>query len=236
MKILIVKTGEALPKLRKTRGDFESWFSSGLGMACDHVDVCSGRMPPPPDNYGGVVVTGSAAMVSDPEPWAVFTARWLRDVVGQLPILGVCYGHQLLAYALGGAVGDNPQGRQIGTTEARLADTVDELFSGLPDLLPVQVSHRQVVLEPPPDAVILATNGADPYHALRYGPACWGVQFHPEFDAEIIRGYVDGLADRLVAEGLDIGAIRAGIRATPAAATVLDRFAGVVRGVRPVSR
>ena len=115
--ILLIKTGATIPETREEFGDFEDWFERGLGMpGMEQVNVYSGEQPSDPGEYSGVVVTGSAAMVSHRHDWSERTGEWLAKAVhGGMPVLGVCFGHQLMAHALGGVVGPNPNGRQIGT-------------------------------------------------------------------------------------------------------------------------
>jgi GMP synthase (glutamine-hydrolysing) len=91
-----------------------------------------------------------------------------------------------------------------------------------------QVSHVESVLELPPGAVRLGGNAADPNHAFRLGPQAWGVQFHPEFDADVIRGYIEGRREILESEGLDPDALGAATLETPAGFRLLRRFAEIV--------
>src|SRR5690606_38861481 len=107
-------------------------------------------------------------------------------------VLGVCYGHQLLAHALGGRVDDHPAGREVGTVELELdaAGEGDALFGATPAKFRAHATHRQSVLELPPGATVLARSAHDPHHAVRYAPTAWGLQFHPEFSVGIMRGYL----------------------------------------------
>ncbi len=232
--ILIVKTGSTLEAIAVRRGDFEAWFVEGLGPAAGPTRVANvqlGEGLPGPDEVAGVVVTGSPAMVSDREPWSEAAAHWLAATVrAELPVLGVCYGHQLLAHGLGGQVGPNPKGREVGTVEVRLERAEgDPLFAGLPDTLTVQTTHVESVIELPPGAERRGRSDLDGNHAFRVGEHAWGVQFHPEFDAEITRGYIDGRTADILAEGLDPDALRAGLRDSDHGRILLERFATLVR-------
>jgi GMP synthase (glutamine-hydrolysing) len=234
--LVIVKTGSAEAAVRARRGDFEEWIAEHLRSWPGElrvVDVGAGRLLPEPETVAGAVVTGSPAFVSEREPWSVRTGDWLaRLVAASVPVLGICYGHQLLAQALGGRVGSNPRGREIGTVrvDVRAAARVgDPLLGGLPETIEVQATHLESVLEPPPGAVLLGSNEADPHHAVSYGPRAWGLQFHPEFDADVMRGYLSERAERLIEEGLDPVRLTREARDSPHGAAVLRRFAEIVR-------
>jgi GMP synthase (glutamine-hydrolysing) len=91
-------------------------------------------------------------------------------------------------------------------------------------------THLQSVLELPPAARHLAESDGDPYQAFAWGRCAWGLQFHPEFDQETMRGYLDGRREQLVREGLDPDALRARVREAPAGPRILRRFAERVLG------
>lgn len=197
-RFLIVQTGSTLPAVRARHGDFPDWFRRGLGLHRRDVDVVrahAGEALPDPDPYAAAIVTGSPAMVSERRSWSEAAAAWLREAVARgLPILGVCYGHQLLAHALGGHVDYHANGREIGTVgiERLPAAADDALFAAAPLRFAAHASHQQSVLAIPDGAIVLARSAHDPHHALRYAPRVWGLQFHPEFSVEIMRGYLDG--------------------------------------------
>lgn len=232
--MLIVKTGTVRTALAEVDGDFEDWIADGLGRPVQVCSVFEGDELPAPHTTGGVVVTGSAAMVSDLEPWAEQSAGWLRDAVeAGVPILGICYGHQLLAHALGGRVGPNPRGREIGTVTIALADRTeaDPLLSGLPAQFEVQATHMESVLELPPGAVLLASSALDPKHAFRVpNRPVWGLQFHPELSAAVTRGYIEAKRRNMQAEGLDPERLLAGVRQTRWGGDILARFAQLANG------
>lgn len=194
-RFLIVQTGSTLPHLRSRHGDFPDWFRRGLGLRADEIDIVrvhQGEALPEPRLHAGAIVTGSPAMVSERERWSEDTAEWLRRAVeaGQ-PVLGVCYGHQLLAHAFGGRVDYHPAGREVGTVaiERTVEGDGDALFGATPRRFRAHATHRQSVLELPPGATVLARSAHDAHHAVRYASTAWGLQFHPEFSVEVMRGY-----------------------------------------------
>lgn len=235
--ILILKTGKTVAPLRPRRGDFEDWFRAGLGLdahSAPCVDAQAGEALPSPSSVDAVVVTGSPANATDGEEWSLGCERFLAHLVDLgTPVLGVCYGHQLLARALGGRVADNPRGREIGTRAVALTEAgrADPLFAGLPAELLVQTTHQQSVLGLPPSARHLAHNAHDPFQAFAVGARAWGVQFHPEFDADIIRGYAGARREVLLEEGLDPDAVAHDARDSAHGRVILQNFVAVARAV-----
>lgn len=229
-RILIVKAGGTFPELAAARGDFEDWVAEGLGVAPERLLVrCPprGEALPDPSTLAGAVVTGSHAMVTDREPWSEAIAGWIREALSAgAPLLGICYGHQLLAEAAGGRAGYNPRGREFGTAEIRLLRAAggDPLFRGFPGTIPAHVCHAQSVIVLPPGAVPLAESVRDPHQAFRLGERAWGVQFHPEFSADAARAYVRACAGELRAEGQDPEALESSVGDTPDARELLRRF------------
>ena len=231
LPLLIIKTGETFAHLSAPAGDFEHWVEAGVAGHGLPVAVVDARQPgglPAPHTIAGAVLTGSHAMVSDRADWSEALGTWLATAVQQqTPVLGICYGHQLLAHALGGEVGYHPGGLEIGTVEVtRTPHAADDVLLGaLPGRFAAQVVHHQSVRALPPGAVPLAGNAHEPHHAYRIGERAWGVQFHPEFSADAMRCYIDTLAPSLSDAGRDVQALRTGVRDTPDAAALLGRFA-----------
>ncbi|MFC1829844.1 glutamine amidotransferase [Thermodesulfobacteriota bacterium] len=232
--VLIVKMGETYPSLARRRGDFDDWITARLGIASDSIRIVkpyTGETLPGLLQPAGVVVTGSHAMVTDQEDWSEDTAVWLSRIVdAQIPLLGICYGHQLLAHAMGGIVGNNPLGSEFGTVDVRLTEHAarDRLFADLPPVVRVQACHTQSVLALPPEAKLLAYNDRDPHHAFSVGASAWGVQFHPEFDADIMDFYLKACDDSLLAEGFAPERLVEAAENTQYGTELLGRFGKII--------
>lgn len=230
-RLCLIKAGGTYPDAAARLGDFEDWVLQGLGLparAVRVIDACSEAALPELRACAGVIVTGAHAMITDRQPWMERLAAWVgQQVRAGTPYLGICFGHQMLAQALGGRVDYHPEGREVGTVSIDLAPAAadDPLFSGLPGRFVAHAVHAQSVRELPPGAVRLAGNAFEPTHAFRVGARAWGVQFHPEFNEARMALYVERLAPVLDAAGRDLGAIRAGLAETPESASLLARFA-----------
>lgn len=231
--IALIKTGGTIAQIKSHHGDFEDWFAEGMGVS-DLLQIDVYRQQPLPEakNLAGIVITGSAAMVSAREEWSELTAQWLAQAVQKgIPVLGVCYGHQLLAHALGGRAGPNPAGRQIGTVTAQLMGSSenDPLLEHLPKTFAVQTSHSEAVLELPPGAERLATSPLDENFVIRFAENVWGVQFHPEFSRPVMSEYIRYRADALREEKLNPERLLENITSTKEAKSVLRKFVAMYR-------
>ena len=159
-------------------------FRRELDADLVEFDVTSGDLPTATDGFDAVVVTGSRASVYWDEAWIEPLLAYIADAAAAgVPILGVCYGHQAVAEALGGRVA-GMDGFELGyNTVERVGE--DPLFAGIDDSFTVFTTHGDTVVELPPGATLLAKNDYG-VHAFRVGDA-WGVQFHPEYDARTAR-------------------------------------------------
>lgn len=231
LPLLLLKVGSAVEPVRKARGDFEHLFAEILGGrdAIEVADATKGSTLPTPSHYRGVIVPGSSSSVREEARWMLGLQAWIRMTVErEVPFLGVCFGHQLLGEALGGRVEKNPVGREIGTVQIELTreGQADPLFAGIPRIFRANATHQDAVVQLPPGATVLATNDHG-LQAFRATPTAAGIQFHPEMDADVVRGYIGARAEQITAEGLDPSKLVRAARDCPLAVAVLRNFAGL---------
>jgi len=221
--LLIVQTGTT-----RLHGDYPAWFERALGRSMPVVRAHAGeKLRDGLDRHRptGIIVTGSPLSVTEKAPWMLELGDALLRL--DIPVLGVCFGHQLLARAAGGDVILNPRGREIGTVRVTLtpAGRRDPLFAwASSDEIEVQATHMDAVDPPPPGATILASNESSAVQAFRLSETIAGVQFHPELWAEAMRDLILSRREKLLAEGRDPSKIDV---KEVAAAKILEAFQGI---------
>ncbi|HEY2409747.1 MAG TPA: glutamine amidotransferase [Polyangiaceae bacterium] len=226
LPIAVVITGDPVETVHRTRGGWAEIVRLSIGELWPNdyltADARQGELPSL-DRVSALIVTGSASSVTSREPWILHTEEYLAGAVRErVPVLGICFGHQLLGQALGGQVRQNPRGREIGTVLfERVTD--DPLFGGEPAFA-VNMTHVDTVLELPREARVLGRTELEPHAAVRFAERAWGVQFHPEIDGEIMKRYVEARRELIDAEGLDGQAILEAVVDAPRGASVLRRF------------
>ncbi|BAB52573.1 mll8746 [Mesorhizobium japonicum MAFF 303099] len=241
--MVIIKTGDTYDQIGERHGDFEDWISNillsrGCELSIVVVDPRSGGKLPKFSFVSGIVITGSHATVREDVPWIRQLSRWLQQaLIHQVPILGICFGHQLLAQCLGGVVTARTSGAEIGSIPITVTKEggKDPLFDSIPPTFAAQLIHWESAVRLPPEAVVLAHSLSEPHQAFRVGPCAWGVQFHPEISKTIVTEYLDLLDPRLSAEGHDVNQLKALVTATPYSTEVLRNFATYVAGRPPPS-
>ncbi len=228
--IYVIKAGTTFPSVKEEHGDFDLWTIRSMGIRHDEaVTIDIQEMEPLPEysECKGVVITGSHAMVTEHLPWSDLLLDWIPGLIKrEIPFMGICYGHQLLAEAMGGKVGFHPKGEEIGTVDITLSTEAvkDPLFKDMPASIPVHVTHAQSAITIPQGTTIIASNEFEPYHAIRIGKCAWGVQFHPEYNTNIMKAYIINQADELVTSGRNIDEIMMTVRETPHSSDIMKRF------------
>mgnify|MGYP001816824070 CR=1 FL=1 len=238
-KLVVVVTGDPPAQVRQEHGGSADMIRRAVGASWrgEYIDVdpraASARQLAeltgstdgiPAGGPAAILITGSAASVTADEPWMAQTAAWLREVVKRgIPTFGICFGHQLLARALGGAVCPNPAGHEIGTCSVE-GRGQDPLFAGAPPSFGANCFHADTVSAPPAGATVLATSAMDAHQCLRFAEGCYGVQFHPEFDGPVMASLITARRSFVEAAGLSATQLRDRARDTPKGRRVLQRF------------
>ncbi len=233
-KIIVIKTGDTFLDIQARLGDFEDWIIKGMGVdghLVQVVDLPRGESLPHVKSCKGIVIAGSHAMVTGELSWSIDIEKWLPQCVqAKIPVLGICYGHQLLAKAMGGKVDFHPQGIEIGTVSIEMVDndSSDPIFNGIQGPFLAHVCHSQTVTKLPETAICIAKNEYESTHAFKIGSSAWGVQFHPEYDERIMRAYTQNMAPSIEASEQDATSILDHIQPTPMALKMLNRFGKLV--------
>jgi GMP synthase (glutamine-hydrolysing) len=203
VKILVVQ-----PEVDDPPHLFGEWLiEAGATLEVRHP--YAGDEVPTLDGYAGLLVMGGAMSANDDESldWIGPVKELIRDAVTDgVPTLGICLGHQLMGAALGGRVTPNPRGQQVGLLQVHWTDAArdDRLFGGLATPRRGVQWNYDLLVEPPPTAVVLAQTPAGELQVARYGPSAWGVQLHPEVDETIVGTWVtDSERGELADRGLD---------------------------------
>lgn len=223
----ILVTGLPLASVRRRCGGFDALIRAPLAQqwrgAWEVID-CRSEAIPRLDRYLALVITGSSSSVLEREAWMLALEMRLREAVeAQVFVLGICFGHQILATALGGKVSRNPRGRELGIVRTQPLGH-DEVFGASLAPTLVYMAHEDTVVVPPACARVCARTEDDAHAALRLGPRAWSVQFHPEFDAFVMSQYLDDQPITSVSNRVILAAKAADATVTVEGRNLLTRF------------
>ncbi len=193
MKVGILETGAPPGDLAAAFGDYGAMFEHLLGETAFewvHFNVQAGELPTAPNACEGYLITGSACGVYDPEPWIGRTEQFVTSAKGRAAMVGVCFGHQLLAQAFGGKVVKSPKGWGVGLHRYEVIERrswMDEAPS-----ISAAASHQDQVVEAPPNTTVLAASQFTPLGMLAYDdqPAL-SIQLHPEFEPAYAKALIE---------------------------------------------
>ena len=215
MKLTLIETGLVPEPIRQDFPDYPEMFRRLLSaadpdMEFGTVSVIKGEALPDAASLEGILITGSPAGVYDDEPWIAPLMQFIRDAAAAgVPQIGICFGHQILAEALGGKVEKSPKGWGIGRHTYDMKACPEWMEGDCPVTISVPVSHQDQVVALPPGARVLARSDFTPFAAIDYGktPAI-SFQCHPEFDADYSAALYTIRKGRPLAEAAVEGAIQ----------------------------
>ncbi|HXH52150.1 MAG TPA: type 1 glutamine amidotransferase [Sphingomicrobium sp.] len=197
MQLAILETGRPPGDLAERFGDYPAMFRRllGNGFETKTYDVAAGELPAASSDHGAYLITGSPAGVYDPLPWIAPLMEFIR-AAGDRKMVGVCFGHQAMAQALGGRVEKSHKGWSVGLHRYGVLNSAPWMERA--ETIGVPVSHQDQVVVQPPNTEVLAASGFTPFAALAWSdrPAI-SFQFHPEFEPEYAKALIAHRSERL---------------------------------------
>ncbi|MGR3795665.1 type 1 glutamine amidotransferase [Vannielia sp. SX4] len=185
MLIGILQCGHIPPELQPHTGDYPEIYAKlleGHGFQFAHWAVCDMEFPNSIDAADAWLVTGSRYAAYSEEPWIEPLEQIIRAVyAAPKPMVGICFGHQVIAQALGGKVELSEKGWGVGRQEYLWGNEVVALNAW----------HQDQVVEPPKEASTISSNKFCEHAAFLYGDKILSVQAHPEFDSKMIQGLIN---------------------------------------------
>ena len=185
MLIGILVTGHALDELRDTRGDYDQIFGDlliGFGFETKAWFFVDEEYPESPADADGWLITGSKHGAYEDHPWIPHLEAFIRDVYADgRPMIGICFGHQIIAQALGGKVVKFDLGWAVGHADYDIGG----------DQMRLLAWHQDQVVETPESAEVIGSNAFCENAALLYDNRNLTIQPHPEFDGEILEKLIE---------------------------------------------
>jgi len=196
MRIGILQTGLAPDSLAPAMGDYPDMFVrllDGHGLTFRAWRVLEGEFPASVRDCDGWLITGSRHGAYEDHPWIPPLEAFIRDAyAAHVPLVGICFGHQIVAQAMGGRVERHANGWAVGAT--------DYDFAG--ETLTLNAWHRDQVTTVPPNARVVASNAFCANAALLYDDRAFTVQAHPEFRADFVDGLMQTRGKGVVPDAL----------------------------------
>ena len=236
MRICIIEAELPSDDLVASHGTFGDMFSRWLGEALpeaqfESVSIYSEERAPVAAGYDGFLISGSPHGVYEDLPWMRLIKALLADArESEVPVAGVCFGHQIMAEAFGGRVEKSDRGWALGHTDYELTEAGDRVFGA--DGLSVIAFHQDQVVEAPPGSTVLLGNAHCPIAALEYDHPAMSVQFHPEFTEDFARTLLDRFSGEVIPERLARAASE-GLKPVPDTRKVAEAFASFYRRRAP---
>jgi GMP synthase-like glutamine amidotransferase len=227
-RVTIIEIGLVSPKNRELHGSYPQMFERMIGaadanVAFGTVSIPAGDPLPGIDGLEAVLITGSAAGVYDGFEWIAPLEEFVRAAhENKVPMVGVCFGHQLIAQALGGTVRKSEKGWGLGRHTYNVAPG-NGVIEGSP--IALAASHQDQVIAPPPGAITILSSDFTPYAGLLYsGGRTLSVQPHPEFSV----GYALACCEMAGSKGDAPGSLVAAAKASLAEPLESAKLGGAI--------
>lgn len=196
-RVAIVETGAPPPALAERHGDYPAMFRAllGDGYQIETFDARAGKWPDAAA-FDAAIITGSAAGVYETDPWIGDLLDWIRAAKGRTRLIGICFGHQAMAQALGGRVEKSDRGWGVGLHRY-------DVVSNEPWMTPpaatvaIPVSHQDQVVEKPSGARVLLSSAFTPFAGLAWDDDAISLQGHPEFTPPFAADLTSGRRERI---------------------------------------
>ncbi len=197
MKIGILQTGHAPDEVRDELGNVNDFFMrllAGQDFTFETYPVVDGTFPSSPNDCAGWLITGSKHGAYEDLPWIHQLQTLIREIyAAEIPLVGICFGHQIIAQALGGTVEKFKGGWAVGR----------QTYDWQGETVALNAWHQDQVTTRPADAQPLAGNAFCENAALVYGTRAFTVQAHPEFGDPMINGLIAARAGTVPPDLID---------------------------------
>lgn len=182
----ILEAGLPPSRLQPVFGRYDAMMRIMLGSDFSYrtFEVHADSLPEQPEACDAYILTGSSAGVYDPLPWIDPLKNFVRAARGRAKLIGICFGHQIMAEAFGGSVEKSPKGWGLGVHRYELVDLVPGLSTHERASVASIASHQDQVTVPPPGARVVGGSDFTPCGMLDYGADGVSIQLHPEFSRE----------------------------------------------------
>ena len=210
MRIGLLQAGRVNERIVEQFGEYPGMVETLLGFSGDELEfrnwrLLDGELPHSPRETDGWIISGSRHAVYDDLPWIPATRQFLRNSFDAgIPVVGICFGHQLLAEALGGRVEKSQRGWGIGVQSYEVLAR-PRWMSDASETVSFQSIHQDQIVELPPETEVIAGSEFCPYGMVAYGDFGFSVQAHPEFTREFSRALLEALrGDRIPRKTVDL--------------------------------
>ncbi len=198
MTLAILEAGKPPAELIERFGRYPAMIERLIGIQASHYDVEAGAFPERADAHRAYLVTGSPAGAYEDRDWIGKLESFLRLARGRAKLVGICFGHQIMAKAFGGHVEKSDKGWGIGLHNYPVVHHEPWMGEEVP-MISVPASHQDQVVFQPPRSHVVASSLFTPYAALSWtDQSAISFQFHPEFSPEYAAALIESRRDRLV--------------------------------------